>query len=62
MASTDFGYCVFILEIKKTQMYLPGFPQNHLSWYLTFVNLAADWRIFVCNFVLYALTLRIVSV
>jgi len=45
MASADFGYCVFILQTKKT--YLSGLPQNQVFQGLAFVNPAADWRIVV---------------
>jgi len=41
---------------------LSELPQNHISRGLTFVNLAADWRIVVHIFVLLALALQIVPV
>jgi len=57
MASADFGYCVFILQIKNSWTHLSGLPQNHISRGLAFINPAADWRIVVCTFVLLALAL-----
>jgi len=41
MASADFGYYVFLLQIKNSWTY----SQNHIFRDLTFVNPAADWRI-----------------
>jgi len=37
MASTDFGYGVFILQIRNSWTYLSGLPQNHTHRGLTFV-------------------------
>jgi len=62
MASADFGYCVFILQIWNSWTYSSGLPQNHIHRGLTFVSPAADWRIVVRIFVLLALTVQIVSV
>jgi len=53
MTSADFGYCVSNV--------LSGLSQNRISRGLTFVNLAADWRIFVRIFVLFASELQILS-
>jgi len=58
MASADFGYCVFILQLKNSWRYLSGLPQNHIFRGLTFVNPAADWKIIVVRiFMLLSLTL-----
>jgi len=57
MATADFGHCVFLLQMRNL---MSGLSQNHIG--LTFVNTAADWRIFVRNSVLFALALQIVSV
>jgi len=62
MASADFGYCVFILQIRNSRTYLSGLSQNHISRSLSYVNWAADWRFVMRNFVLFALALQIVSV
>jgi len=62
MASTNLGYCVFILQIKKLQTYLSGLPQNHIFWDLTFINPAADLRTVVQIFLLLALAFQILSV
>jgi len=58
MASADFGYCVFILQIKISLTFLSGLPQKHISRGLTLVNVAADWKIVVRIFVLFALTFQ----
>jgi len=60
MASADFSYCVFILQVKNSLMYLSVLQQNHISQGLTFISVAADWRIVVRIFVLFALALQIV--
>jgi len=62
MASADFGYCVFILQIRNSRTYLSGLSQNNISRSLSYVNWAADWRFVMRNFVLFALALQIVSV
>jgi len=52
--------CVDVANKKFLNVFV-RFSQNHISWGLTFVNLAADWRIVMRIFLL-ALAFQIVSV